>query len=64
MHLNDSRDPFDSRRDRHANLGAGHVDTDELVAVVREANAPTLIETPGGVDEHRADLAWIRERLG
>ena len=63
VHLNDSRDPFDSRRDRHANLGAGEIPQDELVEVVRQANAPTLLETPGRVDEHLADLAWIRERL-
>ena len=63
VHLNDSRDGFDSRRDRHANLGHGEVPLDQLATVVREANAPTLIETPGGVDEHLADLAWIREQL-
>lgn len=63
VHLNDSRDPFDSRRDRHANLGAGHIPAEYLAAVVAEAGAPALLETPGGADEHRADLAWIRERL-
>ncbi len=63
VHLNDSRDGFDSRRDRHANLGHGKIPGDELVEVVRAADAPTLIETPGGVDEHRADLEWIRSRL-
>jgi deoxyribonuclease-4 len=63
VHLNDSRDPFDSRRDRHANLGAGHIPEDILAAVVREADAPTLLETPGGAAEHIADLKWIRERL-
>ena len=63
VHLNDSRDTFDSRRDRHANLGAGEIPPAELVGVVQEANAPTVLETPGGVDEHRADLEWIRTRL-
>lgn len=63
VHLNDSRDGFDSRRDRHANLGHGEIPADEIAEVVRAANAPTLIETPGGVEEHQADLAWIRERL-
>lgn len=63
VHLNDSRDGFDSRRDRHANLGHGEIPADEIAEVVRSANAPTLIETPGGVEEHQADLAWIRERL-
>ena len=63
VHLNDSRDSFDSRRDRHANLGQGQIPPEELAGVVREANALTLIETPGGVDEHVADLEWIRERI-
>ena len=63
VHLNDSRDGFDSRRDRHANLGQGKIPGDELVDVVRQADAPTLIETPGGVEEHLADLEWIRSRL-
>ena len=63
VHLNDSRDGFNSRRDRHANLGKGHIPTDLLVDVVSAAGAPTLIETPGPVENHRADLAWIQDRL-
>ncbi len=63
VHLNDSRDGFDSRRDRHANLGQGHIPGDLLVEVVRAAGAPALIETPGDAEQHRADLAWLRERL-
>lgn len=63
VHLNDSRDGFDSRRDRHANLGRGCIPGDLLAEVVSEAGAPTLVETPGGAEEHLADLAWIRGRL-
>ena len=63
VHLNDSRDGFDSRRDRHANLGQGHIPGDLLVEVVRAAEAPALIETPGGAEQHRADLTWLREQL-
>lgn len=63
IHLNDSRDPFDSRRDRHANLGAGHITPHLLVEAVREAGAPVVVETPGGVEEQADDIAWIRERL-
>jgi deoxyribonuclease IV len=64
VHLNDSRDAFDSGADRHTNLGAGNIDPDELAAVVRQAKAPVVLETPGGVDGHRADIAWLRARLG
>ncbi len=63
VHLNDSRDPFDSRRDRHANLGSGHIPEELLVGVVSEANAPTLLETPGGAAEHVVDLKWLHDRL-
>ncbi|CAA9408466.1 deoxyribonuclease IV [uncultured Nocardioides sp.] len=63
VHCNDSRDSFDSGADRHASLGAGTIDPDLLAAVVRDAGAPVVCETPGGVDEHTADLAWLRERL-
>jgi len=63
VHLNDSRDGFDSRRDRHANLGEGHIPGDLLVEIVRQAGAPTIIETPGGIAEHNTDLDWIRNRL-
>ncbi len=64
VHLNDSRDDADSGADRHASLGAGRIDPDLLAHVVREAGAPVLVETPGGADEHVADFAFLRERLG
>lgn len=63
VHANDSRDDFDSGADRHANFGAGRIDPDLLVQVVRDAGAPVVAETPGGAEEHRADLAWLAERL-
>ena len=63
VHCNDSRDEFDSGADRHANFGAGRIDPALLAAVVRDAGAPVVCETPGGADEHAADFAWLRERL-
>jgi len=64
VHCNDSRDDFDSGADRHTSLGSGHIDPEQLAAVVRDAGAPVVCETPGGAEEHRADFAWLRERLG
>jgi deoxyribonuclease-4 len=63
VHCNDSRDPHDSRRDRHANLGTGEIPEEVIIAVVREAGAPVVVETPGGADEHAQDIAWLRKRL-
>ncbi len=63
VHCNDSRDPHDSRRDRHANLGSGEIPEDLIVATVRQAAVPVVVETPGGAAEQAADIAWLRERV-
>ena len=63
LHLNDSRDPFDSRRDRHANLGDGEIPATEMAAIVAAAGAPVVVETPGNAAHHVADFEWIRARV-
>ncbi|MGQ0466073.1 MAG: deoxyribonuclease IV [Sporichthyaceae bacterium] len=63
VHANDSKDAFDSGRDRHENFGAGNLAPADLVAVVAAAGAPVVCETPGGVDGQAADIAWLRARL-
>lgn len=63
VHGNDSRDGFDSGADRHANLGDGEIEPEALLEVVRAANAPIVVETPGGRQGQAADIAWLRERL-
>ncbi|HEX8628107.1 MAG TPA: deoxyribonuclease IV [Catenuloplanes sp.] len=63
IHANDSKDPFDSGRDRHDNLGHGMIEPDAVVAVVRAAGAPVVVETPGGAEGQAADIAFLRERV-
>jgi deoxyribonuclease IV len=63
LHVNDSRDPAGSGRDRHANLGTGQIDPAVLVEVARRAGAPVIVETPGSAADQAADLAWLRTRL-
>lgn len=62
VHANDSKDPFDSRRDRHENLGHGQIPAEDLAAVILGAGAPIVVETPGGAEEQATDIAWIRDR--
>ena len=62
VHLNSSRDAFDSGADRHANFATGTIDPDLLTEVCRTADAPVVLETPAaGIAE---DLAYLREHLG
>jgi deoxyribonuclease-4 len=63
VHGNDSRDPHDSRRDRHANLGKGMIPEDVLVGMIRDAGAPVVVETPDEDGGQAADIAWLRQRL-
>ncbi len=61
VHCNDSRDGFGSGADRHANMGKGQIDAEILVAVVRAAGCPAVVETPR--DGQAADIALLRSRL-
>lgn len=63
VHANDSKDAFDSGRDRHENFGSGSLDPADLLAVVSAAGAPVVCETPGGAQGQGADISWLRERL-
>jgi deoxyribonuclease-4 len=63
LHANDSRDPPGTGADRHANLGTGQMDADALREMIRSAKAPVVCETPGGLDDMRADLEFVREAL-
>ncbi|WP_026917617.1 deoxyribonuclease IV [Gordonia shandongensis] len=60
VHLNNSRDEFDSGRDRHANLESGRIDPEVLAELMRTADAPGVLETPA--DGIRADLEFLRSR--
>jgi deoxyribonuclease IV len=62
VHLNNSRDPFGSSRDRHANIGAGTIDPEALVAVCAAADAPIVVETPA--EGQAEDIAFLRQALG
>jgi len=49
MHLNDSKTPLGSRRDRHENIGVGHLSLSAFHHIVidrRLQNIPLILETP------------------
>lgn len=62
-HINDSKDPFESFRDRHENLGYGMVGQEVFRTIVnnpRTKHHPFIIETPGmdglGPDQVNVDI--------
>jgi deoxyribonuclease-4 len=64
VHLNNSRDPAGSSRDRHAPLTAGEIPLELLVEVARAADCPVILETPGDGPAHRGEIDMLRSALG
>ncbi|OKI57909.1 deoxyribonuclease IV [Micromonospora sp. CB01531] len=64
IHANNSKGAFNSGQDRHDNLTGGTIDPELVVAVIRAAGAPVIVETPGGAAGQAADIAFLREQLG
>jgi len=63
VHFNDSKDDFNSSRDRHQNLGKGNIPKDELEYVIKNCKTDIIVETPGGLEEQKKDVAWVKRRL-
>ncbi|MEU4538623.1 deoxyribonuclease IV [Streptosporangium sp. NPDC023825] len=64
VHANDSKDPCASRRDRHENIGAGHIGAAPFAEMMRHpavAGVPFCIETPGGAEKHREDIDTLKK---
>lgn len=64
VHLNDSKDDFNSGRDNHQSLGEGSCAMQDLLQVVQVANTYTVVETPGGCVDQARDLSVVRSSLG
>ncbi|WP_236240965.1 deoxyribonuclease IV [Streptomyces sp. CC228A] len=63
VHANDSKDVVGAHKDRHANIGAGHIGEEPFRALMRHPAAegvPLVIETPGGKEGHAADVARLK----
>lgn len=60
VHVNDSRDPVGSKRDRHASIGAGTIGRDAFAALFStpvSRRVPMVVETAD--TEHAADIAVL-----
>jgi len=60
IHLNDSQNPFGSRKDRHEAIGRGTLGEEPFRRIMTDARlraVPKILETPKGEDGVSADLA-------
>ena len=67
MHLNDSKTPFDSKRDRHELIGEGSIGESGFRHVMNDprlASVPKIIETPKGTDPTATDARMLARLRG
>lgn len=67
IHANDSKDVVGAHKDRHENIGAGHIGAEpfrELFTHPATEGVPLIIETPGGKEGHAADVARLKALRG
>ena len=63
FHLNDSKQPFASRKDRHENIGKGEIGAAPFGFFLRDPDfrsVPMIVETPIEGDGHKRDLTQLR----
>ena len=64
IHANDSMDVCGALKDRHQNIGDGHIGVQpfaELLAHPAAAGVPLVLETPGLEEKHTVEVALLKE---
>ena len=64
VHLNDSKNPLGSRRDRHEKLGQGAIGAEALRRLVRHPalhQLPFILETPNDSEGYAREISMVRE---
>jgi endonuclease IV len=67
MHLNDSKTPFNSKRDRHESIGEGSLGEGAFRNIMNDerlARVPKVIETPKGSDPTAMDAKMLARLRG
>ena len=65
IHLNDSKNPFASHKDRHERIGEGSIGLEAMVRIINHPalkNLPFFLETPNELPGYGAEIALLRER--
>lgn len=63
IHMNDSKNPFESHKDRHEKIGEGYIGTDTMKRIVNHPmlqGIPIYLETPNELDGYEKEIALIK----
>lgn len=64
IHLNDSKMPFNSNKDRHEKIGKGTIGLDAIVNFISNKNIkdlPIFLETPNELAGYKAEIDMLRQ---
>lgn len=65
IHLNDSKNPFASHKDRHEKIGEGSIGLPAMERIINHPllrELPFFLETPNELEGYGAEIALLRER--
>ncbi|VYT89025.1 deoxyribonuclease IV [Clostridium tertium] len=65
IHLNDSKNPFKSHKDRHEKIGEGFVGLDAITNIINHPklkHLPFFLETPNELDGYAKEIELLRSR--
>lgn len=63
IHLNDSKNPIGSRKDRHEKIGDGHIGVDVIAAIINHPllrELPFYLETPNDVAGYKKEIEFLK----
>ena len=63
IHMNDSKNPMASRKDRHEKIGQGHIGLEAMVRIINHpalCHLPFILETPNEPDGYAEEIALLR----
>ncbi|MCB2360225.1 deoxyribonuclease IV [Clostridium estertheticum] len=64
IHLNDSKNPFESHKDRHETIGEGSIGIDAITRIINHPklrHLPFYLETPNELEGHAKEIKMLRE---
>ena len=66
IHLNDSKNPLGSRKDRHEKIGQGMIGLEAMVRIINHPalrHLPFYLETPNELDGYAAEIRLLRNLI-
>jgi deoxyribonuclease-4 len=63
IHLNDSKNPFESHKDRHEKIGEGSLGIQAITRIINHPklrNIPFFLETPNDIDGYEKEIEILR----